>query len=65
MFITDLYDIPYAVTLHSLHSNTLFCANVCCTVCNWVFLILCFVPQVSKKLGKQNEVKVCHEQDKY
>ena len=36
MFIIDLYNIPYAVTLHSLHSNTQFCANVCCTVFSWV-----------------------------
>ena len=40
MFITDLYDIPYAVTLHSLHSNMQFCANVCCTVFSWVYNVV-------------------------
>ena len=40
MFIIDLYNIPYAVTKHSLHSNTQFCANVCCTVCNWVYNVV-------------------------
>ena len=40
MFIIDLYDIPYDVTLHSLHSNTQFCANVRCTVCNCVYNVV-------------------------
>ena len=40
MFIFDLDNIPYAVTLHSLHSNTQFCANVCCIVCNWVYNVV-------------------------
>ena len=28
MFIIDLYNILYAVTKHSLHSNTQFYANI-------------------------------------